>query len=69
VSLIRPGITTHAFDSSQRLIDLQITDQADNVVSVTAPADPAIAAPGWYMLFITNQTDVPSIAHWIRLHR
>jgi hypothetical protein len=68
VSIIRPGITTHAFDSSQRLIDLTITAQGNGTISVTAPSDPTVAPPGWYMLFVVDDDKVPSIAHWVHLH-
>jgi hypothetical protein len=68
VSIIRPGITTHAFDSSQRLVDLDITAQRNGIISITAPTDPTIAPPGWYMLFVVDQAKVPSIAHWVHLH-
>jgi hypothetical protein len=68
VSLIRPGITTHAFDSSQRLVDLNITAQGNGTVSATAPTEPTIAPPGWYMLFVIDQARVPSAASWVHLH-
>jgi hypothetical protein len=67
VSLVRPGITTHSFDSSQRLVDLEITDQAGTTVSVRVPDSPNLAPPGWYMLFVTNEDRVPSEAAWTRL--
>ncbi len=49
-----PGITPHSFDSSQRLVNLDITNQGEGVVSVVAPAQANTAPPGWYMLFITD---------------
>lgn len=67
VSLVRPGITTHSFDSSQRLVDLEITDQAGTTISVRAPSNPNLAPPGWYMLFVTDQAKVPAEAVWLRL--
>jgi hypothetical protein len=67
VSLIRPGITTHAFDSSQRLVDLEVVHQTADSVDVQVPANPNITPPGWYMLFLTDQDGVPSIARWIQV--
>ena len=34
---------------------------------VTVTSDPTIAPPGWYMLFLTDNDGVPSVAKWIRL--
>jgi hypothetical protein len=67
VSLVRPGITTHAFDSSQRLVDAPIESQGGGVVRLRIPDEPNLAPPGWYMLFLVDGDGVPSIAHWIRL--
>ena len=36
-------------------LELTITDQ------------PNIAPPGWYMLFVTNDDSIPSVAHWVHL--
>jgi hypothetical protein len=67
VSLIRPGSTTHSFNTSQRLVDLPITAQAAGTVQVTVPAEPNLAPPGWYMLFLTDNNHVPSVARWVHL--
>ena len=48
-SIIRPGVTTHSFDNSQRLVDLAITAQADGQISTAAPPEATLAPPGWYM--------------------
>jgi Domain of unknown function (DUF1929)/FG-GAP-like repeat len=65
--LMRPCVTTHSFDSSQRLIDLPINSQAGGTVKITVPTNPNIAPPSWYMLFIVNNNGVPSVAHWVHL--
>jgi hypothetical protein len=67
VSLIRPGVTTHAFDNSQRLVDLPIQQRTATEVHVTSPAANALAPPGWYMLFILDRAGVPSTASWVHL--
>jgi len=67
VSLIRPGSTTHSFNTSQRLVDLPIAAQAAGSVQVTVPAEPNLAPPGWYMLFLTGNNTVPSVARWVHL--
>ncbi|MFD3929577.1 galactose oxidase-like domain-containing protein, partial [Streptomyces sp. NPDC058614] len=66
-SLIRGGSTTHAFDNSQRLVDLPITRQGNGQIDLAVTKDPDIAPPGWYMLFLTDDNKVPSTAHWIHL--
>jgi hypothetical protein len=65
--LIRGGVTTHAFDNSQRLVDLPIAARAPGSLTVNAPAEPAIAPPGWYMLVLVDQSHIPSTAAWIHL--
>jgi hypothetical protein len=67
LELIRPGVTTHSFDNAQRLVDLPINSRDASSLRVTAPASPNLAPPGWYMLFIVDDTGVPSEATWIRM--
>jgi hypothetical protein len=67
VSLIRPGTTTHSFNTSQRLIDLPITSRDGAGVQVQVTGEPNLAPPSWYMLFLTNTDGVPSVASWVHL--
>jgi hypothetical protein len=67
VSLIRPGVTTHSFNTTQRLVDLPITTRGEGMVQVHVTDEPNIAPPGWYMLFLTDHDRVPSVARWIHL--
>lgn len=66
-SLIKNGVTTHSFNTGQRLVDLVIVSQAGGVIQATVTNEPNIAPPGWYMLFITNTSGVPSVAKWVHL--
>ncbi|MGH3721238.1 MAG: galactose oxidase-like domain-containing protein [Pseudonocardiaceae bacterium] len=66
-SLIRPGATTHSFNTSQRLVDLPITAQGGTTVQVQVTGEPNLAPPGWYMLFLTDTDRVPSVARWVHL--
>jgi hypothetical protein len=66
-SLVRPCVTTHSFDGSQRLVDLEIESQTGGTVSAKVTDNPNIAPTGWYMLFLVNEGGVPSIARWIHL--
>ncbi|MHB8604538.1 MAG: galactose oxidase-like domain-containing protein [Thermoplasmatota archaeon] len=68
--LIRPGSTTHAWDSNEREVKLDITARDANHLTIAMPPDGDVAAPGWYMLFINGHTDqgpVPSVATWVHL--
>jgi len=66
VSLIAIGSATHAFDSNQRFLWLTFT-RTSTALSVKMPTK-NLAPPGYYMLFILNGNDVPSVGRMIRLH-
>jgi hypothetical protein len=66
VVLMRPGAPTHAFDMEQRLVGLSFTP-GSGVLNVTAPPNSNIAPPGYYMLFLLNNTGVPSVAQFVEL--
>ena len=66
-SLVAPGATTHSEDTSQRLISLDHTQLAADILRITGPATPDLAPPGWYMLFLVDTQGIPSTAHWIQL--
>jgi hypothetical protein len=66
-SLIRNCVTTHSFDGSQRLVDLDIAARNGGIVTAKAPQNSNLAPPGWYMLFLVDNNGVPSVASWIRV--
>ena len=66
-SLMRNCVTTHSYDGSQRLVDLDVTSLANGTVTATVPQNRNLAPPGWYMLFLVDNNGVPSVASWIRL--
>ncbi|HUR25830.1 MAG TPA: galactose oxidase-like domain-containing protein [Candidatus Thermoplasmatota archaeon] len=68
--MMRPGATTHAFDSEQRGVILQSEKQPDGSFLVHAPSSGLILQPGTSMLFAVGQGEggpVPSVAHMVRL--
>ncbi len=68
VRLIRLGSNTHAFDQGQRLNTLSFQAATDGQsLTVTPPASGRIAPPGPYLLFILNDSGVPSIAKTVLL--
>jgi hypothetical protein len=65
--LIRPGAVTHGFDQNTRYIPLAISNASGSQLSITAPIDSLTAPPGDYMLFVVDNSGVPSIAKWVRV--
>jgi hypothetical protein len=61
VVLIRNGTVTHSFGMDQREVALSFT-AGNGILTVTAPPNGNITPPGYYMLFILNQSGVPSVA-------
>jgi hypothetical protein len=64
VVLVRNGTVTHAFGMDQREVDLSFT-AGSGILTVTAPPNGNIAPPGYYMLFILNQSGAPSVASFV----
>ena len=67
VSLIKPMATTHSCETEQRLVDVPINSKSSDSLTVTLTGNRNLAPPGWYMLFITDNNNVPSVASWIQL--
>jgi galactose oxidase len=66
VTLVRLGSVTHAFDQSQRFVELDIRRAAGGI-TVWAPEAGAVAPPGPYLLTILNDAGVPSVSRIISL--
>jgi hypothetical protein len=66
VVLVRNGTVTHAFGMDQREVGLSFTAGSGSL-TVTAPPNGNIAPPGYYMLFLLNQSGVPSAASFIQI--
>lgn len=67
LNLVRPGATTHASNSEQRLLDLEFAITGPDAVELRLPANPNLAPPGWYMVFAVDTDGVPSLGRWLRL--
>jgi hypothetical protein len=67
INLIKPGLTTHSFNSTQRLVDVPFTTAPPDVLNAVVPNDRFAAPPGWYMLFLTDNVGVPSVGSWVHL--
>ncbi|HEX3436845.1 MAG TPA: galactose oxidase-like domain-containing protein, partial [Pseudacidobacterium sp.] len=66
VVLVRNGTVTHAFGMDQREVGLSFT-AGSGILTVTAPPNGNIAPPGYYMLFLLNQSGVPSVASFVQV--
>lgn len=67
VALVRLGSVTHAFDQNQAFITLGPPTQVAGGINVTAPAGPTLAPPGHYMMFLLDNSGVPSVAKIIHI--
>jgi hypothetical protein len=69
VAWIRLPSVTHGFNTDQRINVLQhsVNTLVPNQLTVTAPSDPRKCPPGYYMLFIFNQNNTPSVAKIVRI--
>jgi hypothetical protein len=64
--LLKPAAVTHQSDPNQRYVALPISGSGDTV-NVNLTSNHNIAPPGWYMLFVTNANNVPSVAKWVHV--
>jgi hypothetical protein len=66
VVLIRIASVTHSFNENQRINRLVFTPGAGKL-QVTAPSDPNLCPPGHYLLFLVDDTGVPSVAPIVQI--
>jgi galactose oxidase len=66
VTLLRLASVTHAFDQSQRFLELVFRKSAGGL-AVTAPSSSAVAPPGPYLMFILTGAGVPSAGIMVRV--
>ena len=64
--MVRLGAVTHSVNMEQRYVPLSFTARRRSLVAET-PANPNIAPPGVYMLFVIKSNGVPSVARMIRI--
>jgi hypothetical protein len=68
VTMIRLGATTHGYDQGQRFIKCDYS--GTGTLTVTAPANGAIAPPGYYMIFALSLSSgkwIPSHARYVKV--
>jgi galactose oxidase len=67
VTLVRLGSVTHAFDQSQRFLELSFR-RVPGGLSVKAPSSGAMAPPGPYLLTLLEDAGIPSTSALILIH-
>jgi hypothetical protein len=66
VVLVRNGTVTHSFGMDQREVEMSFT-AGSGALTVTAPPNGNIAPPGYYMVFMLNNSGVPSVATFVQV--
>jgi hypothetical protein len=66
-TLIRLSSVTHTFNQSQLLNSLSFSVSGPTTLSAAAPASGNVAPPGPYMLFLINESGVPSTAKFVKI--
>lgn len=59
VVLMRPGSATHHTDTEQRHVPLNFHYLGGDTIRATAPIDPTVSPPGYYMLFVVDAQGRP----------
>src|ERR1700733_4843236 len=62
------GLRAQTFNTHQLFHSLIFTATSSTQLKVTAPANPNLAPPGYYMMFLINSAGVPSVARFIHLN-
>ncbi|HJV94492.1 MAG TPA: galactose oxidase-like domain-containing protein, partial [Albitalea sp.] len=66
ITLVKTGSTTHSFNLDQRFVELTFNASGLHA-AVQAPTHAADAPPGYYMMFVFNESGVPSVAKMVRM--
>ncbi|NNE69689.1 MAG: DUF1929 domain-containing protein [Rhodothermales bacterium] len=64
-SLIKASATTHAVNTDQRYLRMDIAGQTGNQYSLTSHDNINVLTPGYWMMFAVDAAGVPSEAHWL----
>ena len=68
VALIRAGSVTHSTNNDQRFVALTINSRSGNTLNLTAPPSGNVAPPGYYMIWVVDNSDQPcQLAKFVRL--
>lgn len=67
VRLMKPVAASYGVDCGQRCVDVSFESRGGGMLELTAPANPNLIPPGWYLLFLLNHKGVPSQGEWVRV--
>jgi hypothetical protein len=67
VVFMRPGASTHSINMEQRYVPLTFSQSGPDTLQITAPSEPNTAPPGYYMLFLLDGNQIPSVARFVSL--
>jgi len=59
--------TTHNNNMDQRCLFLNIIENSGTSIKVQSPKDGSWAPPGYYLLFVINNSGIPSIGKFVRV--
>ncbi len=66
-ALVRPGAPTHHTDSDQRYVPLEFHREGACDLHLHVPESAAVVPPGYYLLFLLDDADVPSEGKFVRI--
>ncbi|MEO3783180.1 galactose oxidase early set domain-containing protein [Actinocorallia sp. B10E7] len=67
-ALVRPVAVTHSSDPNQRLVNVPVTSLGGGRYRLQMDKRAEMAPPGWYMLYVTTGSGVPSPAQWVHVN-
>lgn len=67
VIIIRPSSVTHSLNTEQRLVELELLSRSTNELEVKTPPNGLVSPPGYYMLFLIDEEEIPSKSKFIRI--
>ena len=67
VVIIKNSSTTHNNNMDERYVLLTILEQVSDILKISGPKDGTYAPPGYYMLFILDKKNIPSVAEMVRI--
>lgn len=67
VVLLRPAALTHGVNMDARYVLLDDLSCGPGHKQVSAPANPNLAPPGYYMMFVVDDNGIPSEAAWVQI--
>ena len=66
VTLVKTGSVTHSFNMDQRFVELPFAVDG-NTVATQLPVNDAEITPGYYLLWVLDENDIPSEAQMIHI--